>query len=189
MLLHRLQVLPQVAFEICEVCIASEAREPRKFARAAERKRMRLLVRHHLQAVLHAAQIAVGGAQIVAHLRADPVEIGEAVERLKRLARAERPLPASCDELLRLHEEFDLANAAAPELEIMASDRDLAVTLCGVDLPLHRVDVRDGVVIEIFAPDIGAESFEEGVSPAAMSPATGRALIMAARSQFWPKLS
>ena len=98
-------------------------------------------------------------------------------------------MPAAGDELLGLHEELDLADAAAAELDVVALDRDLAMAAIGVDLPLHRVDVGDRGEVEIFAPDEGRELRAEAVSPAAISPAQGRALIIAARSQFWPTLS
>ena len=70
-------------------------------------------------------------------------------------------MAAAGDELLGLHEELDLADAAAAELDVVALDRDLAVTAIGVDLPLHRVDVGDGGEVEIFAPDEGRELREQ----------------------------
>ena len=91
------------------------------------------------------------------------------------------------DKLLGLHEELDFADAAAPELHVMARDRDLGVALHGMNLPLHRVNVGDGRVVEIFAPDERRKLLAGNSSPSSMSPATGRALIKAARSQFWPK--
>ena len=97
-------------------------------------------------------------------------------------------MAAAGDELLGLHEELDLADAAAAELDVVALDRDLAMAAIGVDLPLHAVDVGDGGEVEIFAPDEGRSS-RRSVSPAAMSPAQARALIMAARSQLRPTLS
>ena len=57
------------------------------------------------------------------------------------------------NELLRLHEELDLADAAAAELDVVALDRDLAVSPVGVDFLLHRVNIGDRGVIEILAPD------------------------------------
>ena len=39
------------------------------------------------------------------------------------------------DELLGLNEKFDLADAAAAELDVVPLDRDFAVTAVGVDLP------------------------------------------------------
>ena len=98
---------------------------------------------------------------------------------------AQLGMPAAGDELLGLDEELDLADAAAAELDIVAVDRDLLVAAMGMDLALHRVDVGDRGEIEVLAPDEGRSS-PSNASPAAMSPAQGRALISAARSQFWP---
>ena len=62
-------------------------------------------------------------------------------------------MAAAGDQLLGLHEELDLADAAAAELDVVAFDRDLVVAAIGVDLPLHRVDVGDRGEVEILAPD------------------------------------
>ncbi len=69
--------------------------------------------------------------------------------------------PAARDQLLRLHEKFDLADAAAPELDVVALDRDLAMTAKGVDLPLHRLNVGDGGMVEIAPPDERGELAKE----------------------------
>ncbi len=65
------------------------------------------------------------------------------------------------DQLLGLREEFDLANAAAAELDVVAFDRDLAVAAIGVDLPLHGVHVGDRGEVEIFAPHEGRQFVED----------------------------
>ena len=72
--------------------------------------------------------------------------------------------PAAEDELLGLDEELDLADAAAPELDVVAGDRDLVMAAHGVDLPLHRVHVGDRGEIEIFAPDERREVVEEALA-------------------------
>ena len=110
---------------------------------------------------------------------------GEHVERARA---AQRRTPAAEDELLRLDEELDLADAAAAELHVVPGDRDLAVAAHRMDLALHRVDVGDRRIVEILAPDERRESARKR-APSAVSPATGRALISAARSQFWPSVS
>ena len=110
------------------------------------------------------------------------------VERGQRVAVAQIRIAAAGDQLLGLREELDLADAAAAELDVVAFDRDLAMAAIGVDLPLHRVHVGERGEVEIFAPHEGRQ-FVEDASPAAMSPAQARALIMAARSQFCPTLS
>src|SRR5947209_7129606 len=57
------------------------------------------------------------------------------------------------DELLRLHEELDLADAAAAKLDVVALNRDLVMAAIGVDLPLHRVHVGNRGEVQILAPD------------------------------------
>ena len=70
-------------------------------------------------------------------------------------------MAARGDKLLGLREELDIADAATPELDIVACDRDLAVALMGMHAPLHGVDVGDGREVEIFAPDEGRELAQE----------------------------
>ena len=89
--------------------------------------------------------------------------------RAPRMTRA----PAAEDQLLRLHEELDLANAAAPELEVVAGDRDPLVAAHGVDLALHRMDVGDRGVVEILAPDERREIGEEAPRRARGRPPPG----------------
>ena len=114
------------------------------------------------------------------------VEFAEHVER----ARAAHPRPAAAEnELLRLDEELDLADAAAAELDVVARHDHPLVAAHGVDLALHRVDVGDRGVVEILAPDEGREVGEEAPRRESRSPAAGRALIIAARSQFCPSVS
>ena len=81
---------------------------------------MGLLVVHHLHAVLDGAQEAIGGFQLVRGLRRDPLRLRQRVEHGERAPPAELRVAPAGDQLLRLHEELDLADAAAPELEIVA---------------------------------------------------------------------
>ena len=126
----------------------SRSAKPRKRAKASSagvgRQRVGLLVRHHLQAMLDAAQKIVSRRRV---RRASAASIqppaASARSVATRAAAAQRGVAAAGDELLGLHEELDLADAAAAELDIVALDRDLAVAAIGVDLLLHRVDVGD----------------------------------------------
>ena len=90
------------------------------------------------------------------------------------------------DQLLGLGEEFDLADAAAPQLDIVAGDRDLAMADMGMNLALDGMNVLDGGEIQIAPPDEGRDRRPGTAAPVSGSPAQARALIMAARSQFWP---
>ena len=70
----------------------------------------------------------------------------------------------------------------------MAGNGNLAMAAMIVDLALDRMDVGDGREIEIFPPDIGRQLREEGIARRLVA-GDGRALISAARSQFWPSPS
>jgi hypothetical protein len=85
----------------------------------------------------------------------DPGAVDKRVERLQRRLDAQLRIPPAGDELLRLHEEFDFADAAAPELDVVPLDRDLVVAAIGVDLTLHRVHVGNRGEVEVFPPDEG----------------------------------
>src|ERR1700745_295622 len=56
------------------------------------------------------------------------------------------------NELLGLREEFNFTDSTTPEFDIVAFNGNFAVPAIGVNLSLHRVDVRDRRKVEIFAP-------------------------------------
>ena len=152
--LHRAEVAEQRRREGVAIGIAHEAGECRKLLRRRG-QRMGLLVGDHLQAMLDGAQERVGAFEIVAGIGIDPAAARELFERRERLAAAQRRVTAAGDQLLGLHEELDLADAAAAELDVVAFDRDFAAAAIRLNLPLHLVDVAEGHEIEIFAPDEG----------------------------------
>ena len=114
---------------------------------------MCLLVRHHLQPILDDAQETIGSGEIVARRFVDPAALRQGRQRLQGLPGTQLRMASAGDELLSLHEEFDLADTATTELDVVSFDRDLVVAAIGVDLPLHRVDVGDRREVEILAPD------------------------------------
>src|SRR5262245_38441040 len=65
------------------------------------------------------------------------------------------------DQLLGLHEELDLADAATTELDVVSLDRNLVMAAIGMDLPFHRVNVGDRSKIEILAPDEWRQAAEQ----------------------------
>ena len=152
--LHLAQMAEQRLGECVAILEAGKAREALE-AVAVGRQRMGLVVGDHLQAVLDRAQKQIGGFEVGAGVGADPAALGERGQRRQRLAAAQFGMPAAGDELLGLHEELDLADAAAAELDVVAFDRDVLVAAIGVDLPLHRLDVGDRGEVEILAPDEG----------------------------------
>ncbi|MNV16234.1 hypothetical protein D3C71_1069890 [compost metagenome] len=114
---------------------------------------MGLFIAHHLDAMLHLTQEPVGVGQAVARFCVDPFRLGQCGKRLLRCPHPERRHAAAGDELLRLGEELDLADAAAPEFDIMTLHRNRAMALMGVDLPLDGMNIGNRRVIEIFAED------------------------------------
>ncbi len=114
---------------------------------------MGLLVAHHLDPVLDVAQEPVGGYQLLAGFFIDP--FGSHQRPQHRLGRLQPQLgraPAG-DQLLRLDEELDLADAAAAKLDVMAFHGDFAMALVRMDLALDRMDVGNRRIVEIFAED------------------------------------
>ena len=87
----------------------------------------------------------------------------EALQRHQRLADAQLGLASAGDQLLRLHEELDLADAAAADLDVVAGHADLAEAAEGMDLPLHGVNVGDSREVEILAPDERREVGQHGL--------------------------
>ena len=122
---------------------------------------MGLLVRDHLQAVFGPPQEQISRFQLAPRLVTDPLPFGKRGERRQRAAVAQFRMTAARDQLLGLDEEFDLADAAAPELDVVAGDRDLAMAAIGVDLPLHRMDVGERGEIHVFAPHEGRQRLQQ----------------------------
>ena len=120
-----------------------------------------LLVLHHLQAMFEGAQETIGLGKIARGVGAHMAGRLQGLERAERRGIAQRRIAPAQNQLLGLHEELDLADAAAPELDVVAGDRDLAMADMGVDLPLDRMDVLDGREIEIAPPDERRDGSEE----------------------------
>src|SRR5579872_5553827 len=95
------------------------------------------------------------------------------VERRDGLALAQFGLSAAPNQLLRLREEFDFANATASELDVVTGDGDRRAAAIGVNLPLDRMDVLDRGEVEVFAPQKRrqcGEEFAAGVAIAGHRP-------------------
>ena len=103
---------------------------------------MRLLVRDHLDAVLGPPQVFVGEDQRLGDLGRNPARRGQLPKGQAGSDGPESRVGAAPDELVRLSEELDLADAPAPELEILAGFPDLPAAMLGVD-PL--LDVVQGL--------------------------------------------
>ena len=126
------------------------------------RQRMGLRVPHHLDAVLEIAQEQVALRKLGRRLSLDPPLLGERVEHRQRLATPKRRRPPTGDQLLRLYEELDLANAAAPQLHVVAGHGQVRNVVVRLDLAFDRVDVGDGRVVEVTPPDEGYQRLHHG---------------------------
>ena len=127
---------------------------------------MGLLVVDHLQPVFETAEVLVGGGELVRGGLRQPVRLGQSTDRAAGLAQAQARVAPAGYELLRLREEFDLANAASAELDVVPGDRDLAVPTMGVYLALDRVNIGNGGEIEVLAPHERSNTSEKGVAGA-----------------------
>src|SRR5207244_3552294 len=78
-----------------------------------------------------------------------------------RRRRAYRSVAAAMDELVNLREELDLANAAAPALQVEAGAERLALGVMIADAARNTADLADRAKIERAAPDERADRVEE----------------------------
>ena len=132
-LLDLVQMNQQGVGKVVAVLETEKARELAE-CRAIGRQGVGLLIGHHLQAMLDAAQKIVSRGERVARLGIDPAAVGQRRKRGDRLAAAQLAVAAAGDELLGLGEELDLADAAAAELDVMPLHRDFAMAAIGVNL-------------------------------------------------------
>ena len=160
-LFHRLKVAGQLGGEGLELRMAHERGDLGQLGRMAWHG-LGLLVVDHLQAVLQLAQVEIGRRQILDHAAIHMAGRRQGVQRRKSARDPHLGLAAAPDQLLGLDEELDLADAAAPQLDVVAGHRDGAPALVGVDLALDGMDVLDGGEIQRLAPDERAEEPEEG---------------------------
>src|SRR4029079_10685201 len=100
--------------------------------------------------MLDGAQEPVTLVQVGPSLGADPATVDQRRERRQSLTTTQFGMPAASDQLLRLHEKLDLADAAAAKLDVMSLDRNGVVTTIGVDLALQRLDVGQRDIVQVF---------------------------------------
>ena len=124
-------------------------------------KPLGLLVRHHLQPVLDGAQKDIGPRQIAQRIARNPAIRNQCLQHFERATPPQPRASAAKHQLLRLHEELDLANTAPPQFDIMARYRNRIMAAHRMDLPLHRVNIGNRREVEIFAPDEGREIGEK----------------------------
>ena len=123
---------------------------------------MGLRVVHHLQPVLDLAVRAVKVGQFPRHLGRNPAFRRQRRKSPDRGPVAQTGVAPARDQLPRLGEELDLADAARAQLHIVALDHDLAVQPPVIaDAKAHVMGVLDRDEVEVLAPDTGSEGFQE----------------------------
>ena len=125
---------------------------------------MGLLVGHHLQTMLDAAQEKISLGQLVARRGVDPAVGSEHGKRIDGLTATQLWMPPAGDELLGLREKLDLPDAATAKFDIVAFDRDFTMAAISMDLLLHRMHIGNGGVVEIFAPDERRQVADESLA-------------------------
>ena len=112
--------------------------------------------------MLDPAQEFVGRGELVARLNRDPVACGKNLERFERRAHPQFGMPSTRNQLLGLCEEFDFANAATADLDVMAFNGDFVLAAEGLHLPLHVMHVGKRREVQMLAPhergDFGEQS-------------------------------
>ncbi len=109
---------------------------------------MRLLVVALLQPVLDPPQEAIGVAELLDRMRREQLLAREQRQRLEQAARLQRRLAAASDQLERLHDELDLADAARAELDVVAQVATLDLAR---DQLLHVAQRLEHAEVEVAA--------------------------------------
>ncbi len=177
----------QRAGETLQIRMGAEARKAFKLV-IIGRQTLRLFIGDHLQPVLDSAEMLVGYGEVFNGVLRDPSVALQLHEHVKRSRTSELVTASAENELLRLHEELDLANASAPQFYIMARHRDFGKSAHGVNLAFHCMNVGYRSVVKVLAPDERREIGKKFCAHCAIA-GDGRALMKAARSQFWPSVS
>ncbi len=160
MRLDRAEVMQQLAGELGSRLVPEEYREARE-AGLVTGQAVHLLVLRHLQAMLDAAEEAIGAGHLLRNLGRDPADLRQRLECRAGGGDAhlgETPTP---DQLLGLGEELDLADAAAAKLDVVPEHGDAAAALVRLDLPLDRVNILDRREVQMTAPEERPELRQE----------------------------
>src|SRR3546814_18888453 len=95
----------------------------------------------------------------------DPPRRRERSERVDRRGNAQRRVASAIDELMDLREKLDLANAAAPALQVEAGAERLPLRDMVANPVAHRADFLELPAIEAAAPSSeGRRAGKEGDS-------------------------
>ena len=149
--------LAQPVEQLAAVGVAGQAQaggDPRQVVVGA-RQQVRLLVVEVLDAVLDAAQEGVGVGQPLGGVGLHQPARGQPLQRLERGARADlRELPAAHHQQ-QLHDELDLADAAARQLDVVGAlgPAGGAALRFVADLAVQLAQAFEDAVVEVAAVD------------------------------------
>ena len=142
-------------------------------------------IEHDLQPMLDLAQEAVVVFQDRALLVRQAAGILKLGDGLQRVAGAQLRQVAAVEQLQELDDELDVADAAAAGFHVAIVGPFAFAAL--FDPPLEGLDAADVGPAEIAAINPGLELLRAIPGPDPRSPATGRALMKACRSQVRPQ--
>src|SRR5204863_1315368 len=120
-----------------------------------------------LQTVLDGAQMHQCVAEEPAEGRREVAALGEAEDRAQRVPLAQPRVVPGVEELERLHQELDLADAADPELHVPALG--LLPAKRAVDGALHPPDLPHDLVIAAGPEHEGPDQLEEAARDAGIT--------------------
>ena len=143
-------------------------------ATASSRQRVGLPPFGELQPMLDAAQEHVGVGERAMLALGDDAGGTQSIERAQRAALAQATDAPAVHELQRLREELDLANAAGPELDVVA--RSVGAALGARCAPSSSCTDADRSSTPAVRGQTNGASISSASSPSARSPATARAL-------------
>ena len=134
------------------------------FGRVA-RQHVGLLVLDILQAMFQPAQEDVGLAQFLFGFGRDQLALGEQGENRQGGADLQGRIASAADELEDLGHEFDFADAAGAELDVIGH---VLARHFATDLGMQVAHGVDGAEIEVLAEDEGPGAALQGVHPAGL---------------------
>ena len=160
---HELAVGVQLAQEIAGAAKAQGAGDPVEVG-VVGRQHVGLLVVQVLDAVFDPAQEHVGAGQRVGGVAGHQAGARQALERFQRGARAQFGKLAAAHHLQQLHREFDLADAAARQLDVVGPLGPAGAALAGVvaNLLVQRAQRLEHAVVQVAAKHEGQHHTAQG---------------------------
>ena len=122
---------------------------------------MRLAVLDHLQAVFDGPVKAVGVGKHRRGFGIDPPRLCQRGDTPQGVGYPQRRIATAVDQLVDLDEKLDLADAAAPTLQVVTGAECLTACMMRTDAPRHRAQLFHRAKIDTAPPDEGLDRFEE----------------------------